>query len=63
MQANPELPKKNSLTEATLNAEADRRISQYVNNFYRMSGNVMSSDKVKEDAARQCALGNPAACD
>ena len=28
-----------------------------------MSGNVMSSDNLKEDAARQCALGNPAACD
>jgi RHS repeat-associated protein len=63
MQANPELAAKKGLTEATFNAEADRRISQYVENFYRMSGNVMSSDNVKEDAARQCALGNPAACD
>jgi RHS repeat-associated protein len=63
MQVNPELAKKNGLTEATFNAEADRRISQYVENFFRMSGNVMSTDHVKEEAARQCALGNPAACD
>ena len=63
MQVNPELAKKKGLTEATFNAEADRRISQYVENFFRMSGNVMSSDSIKKDMARQCALGNPAACD
>jgi RHS repeat-associated protein len=63
MQVNPELAKKNGLTEATFNAEADRRISQYVGRFYVMSGNTMSSDSVKADAARQCALGNPAACE
>ena len=62
MQANPEQAKKNGLTEATFKAEADRRISQYVENFYQMSGNVMSSNPIEEDAARQCALGNPAAC-
>jgi RHS repeat-associated protein len=63
MQVNPELARKNGLTEATFNAEADRRISQYVENFFRMSGNVMARDDMKEDMARQCALGNPAACD
>jgi RHS repeat-associated protein len=63
MQANPEQAKKNGLTEATFNAEADRRISQYVQNYFRMSGNVMSSDHAKEDMTRACALGNPAACD
>ncbi len=63
MQANPELARKNGLTEATFDAEANRRISDYVDRFYRMSGNVMSSDHLKEAAARQCALGNPAACD
>jgi RHS repeat-associated protein len=62
MQANPELAKKNGLTQANLNAESDRRISQYVENFYRMSGNVMGTNNMKEEAARQCALGNPAAC-
>jgi hypothetical protein len=63
MQANPELAKRNGLTEANFNAEADRRISQYVENFFRMSGNVMGTDHTKEEAVRQCALGNPAACD
>jgi hypothetical protein len=63
MQVNPELAEKNGLTEATFNAEADRRISQYVENFYRMSGNVMSSDPLQYYAARACALGNPAACE
>jgi hypothetical protein len=63
MQANPEPARRNGLTEANFNAEADRRISQYVENFFRMSGNVMGTDHMKEEAARQCALGNPAACD
>jgi hypothetical protein len=34
-----------------------------VQNYFRMSGNVMSSDHAKEDMTRACALGNPAACD
>jgi len=63
MQANPELAKKHGLTDATFDAEADRRISQYVENFFLMSGNVMGTDRNKEGAARQCALGNPAACE
>jgi RHS repeat-associated protein len=62
MQANPEVARKNGLSEATFNTEADRRISQYVENFYRMSGNVMSTDDWKIGAAGLCALGIPAAC-
>jgi hypothetical protein len=62
MQANPTLAAKKGLTETTFDAEANQRISTYVNNFYRMSGNVMSVDPLQQDAARQCALGNPAAC-
>jgi hypothetical protein len=62
MQRNPEKAKKSGLTEANFDSEANRRISQYVENFYRMSGNVMSTNNVGVEAARQCALGNPAAC-
>ena len=63
MQANPELAAERGLTEATFKAEADRRISQYVDGFYKMSGNVLSTDHIREDSERQCALGNIAACD
>jgi RHS repeat-associated protein len=63
MQANPELAQQKGLTAATFNAQADERISQYVESFFRMSGNVYGTSNAKEEGARQCALGNPAACD
>jgi len=62
LQRNTEVAKKKGLTEANWNAEADRRISRYVENFYRMSGNAMSTDEREQELARLCALGNPAAC-
>lgn len=62
MDVNPVLAAKKGLTAATFDAQANQRISDYVERFFRMSGNVMSSNNVAEEAARQCALGNPAAC-
>ena len=60
MQANPQHAAANGLTEATFNKQAEQRISQYVDWFY-LGTSTLSPGMI--DAARQCALGNPAACD
>jgi hypothetical protein len=56
---------KRCLTQANFEAEVARNISDYVywhyyedTNHYHDNGN----NAVEEDAAQQCALGNPAAC-
>jgi len=62
MQANPEQAAKHGLTESTFNKEANQRIEQYVNSFFALPNTGISTEG-QRDAARQCALGNPAACD
>ena len=63
VQANPTAAAKHGLNADNYLREANRRISDYVDHYYllrsRMTGGL---DPVAEDAARQCALGNPAAC-
>jgi RHS repeat-associated protein len=59
MQANPALAAKHGLTQDTFDREANNRVSQYVDWFYTQSAPRWGWE---EDAARQCALGNRAAC-
>ena len=57
---------KRCLTQANVEAEVARNIADYVHcaehfedaNHYHNNGN----NPIEEDAARQCAIGNPAAC-
>jgi RHS repeat-associated protein len=63
MQANPEAAAKNGLTDETFDSQANKRINNYVNWFYQNSSFGEGQNIIREDAARQCALGNPAACD
>ena len=49
------------LREATFEREANKRIADYVGWFYRSTDAHLSP--FEEEAARQCALGNKAACD
>jgi hypothetical protein len=56
IQADPVGAAKHGLNTDNFEKEADRRTSQFIQQFYQMR-----DDPVGEDAARQCALGNPAA--
>jgi RHS repeat-associated protein len=58
-QRNPNFTKQTGLTAENYEAEADRRISIYVREFFYFNS---TQNPIAEDAARQCALGNPAAC-
>ncbi len=60
MQANPAAAAQHGLTEKTFGAEAQKRIEDYVHWFY--AGSNFQNNNIQEEAARQCALGNPAAC-
>jgi len=60
MQANPEQAKARGLTDRTFEKEAQKRISEYVRWFSSATG--ANKSHMDEDRARQCALGNPAAC-
>ena len=60
LQVDPVGAAKHGLTEKTLDAEATKRIEQYLRDEFRM--HEIGLSPVKQDAARQCALGNPAAC-
>ena len=62
LEANPERSAKHGLTEATFDKEANKRIEQYVNSFFALPNTGISTD-IQREAARQCALGNPAACE
>jgi len=64
LQVNPVAARNAGLTEATFDQEVAKRISTYVQNYYAPTHlfGTSSGAAVKEDAARQCALGNPAAC-
>jgi hypothetical protein len=59
VQANPLAAGKMGLSRENYEREANRRISDYVRQFFYFNG---IRDPIREDAARQCALGNPAAC-
>jgi hypothetical protein len=60
MQANPVEAAEHGLNDQTFDAMAQKRIQDYVHWFYQ--GSSFMNNGVKEEAARQCALGNPAAC-
>jgi RHS repeat-associated protein len=62
-------PKKRCLTEANFESEVRNNIEDYVQYFYNVlvppsaeRGEQGESGAQEQDAARQCALGNPAAC-
>ncbi len=74
MQARPEQARAKGLTNETFNTEAQKRIEQYIDSYFsthapprsfgimnNTEGTAGSRDLAKE-AARQCALGKPAAC-
>lgn len=63
MQANPELAKRKGLTGKTFEAECARRISGYVASFFASQSQGQESAVIREDARRQCALGNRAGCE
>jgi hypothetical protein len=60
LEADPVGAANHGLTAKTFDAEANKRIEHYLENEFRAHEVGMSP--VQEDAARQCALGNPAAC-
>jgi hypothetical protein len=53
---------KKCLTADNFEYEFQRNMTNYVSNFYA-THNAGRNSAIEEDAARQCALGNPAACD
>jgi hypothetical protein len=57
VEANPVAAAKRGITSENFEKEANRRTADYIGKFF--SG---LNDPIAEDAARQCALGNPAAC-
>lgn len=58
VQTNPTQAAKHGLTPENLDERAQQRITAWIESYY----NGMD-DPVQEDMARQCALGNPAACE
>lgn len=62
MDVNPEQAAQNGLTPATFDREAQKRINKYINSFYSQYNGMLAFRPGEIDAARQCALGNPAAC-
>ncbi|MBY0506726.1 MAG: RHS repeat-associated core domain-containing protein [Bryobacteraceae bacterium] len=60
VQAAPEYAASRGLTSSNIDAVAARRISDFVSFHFRMG--PKPNRPVLEDAARQCALGNQAAC-
>jgi len=59
MQASPDLAARGGLTPATFDKEATRRITDYVDLMWQPSSPGVAA---AQDAARQGALGNSAAC-
>jgi RHS repeat-associated protein len=69
MQRDPKAAAEAGSTDATFEREFLRRMTNYVGDYFTQkaasSGDPTKtwySNAVKQDAARQCALGNPAAC-
>jgi len=58
----PEQAASKGLTTANLNSEMNRRISAYVDKYFDSKGFSGGLGAIIGDAARQCALGNTAAC-
>jgi RHS repeat-associated protein len=56
--------RKRGLSAENLDAEAAKRVGAYISSFFStMPGSIFGPSRAaQEDAARQCALGNPAAC-
>lgn len=51
------------LTTANFESQVTKNIEDYVDSFYHQFVPLgPGNDAIQEDAARQCALGNPAAC-
>jgi hypothetical protein len=55
-------PGKTCLTASNFESEVRKNITAYVNQWYLSGTNIDGSAAINADAARQCALGNPAAC-
>jgi RHS repeat-associated protein len=65
MQWSPKRAQESGLTDATFEAAYQRRITNFIDSYYSLldlDRKNWSHAYVKADAARQCALGNPAAC-
>jgi hypothetical protein len=58
VQVDPVAAAKHGLNGNNFEQEANRRISAYIDNYFAMK----KGSHMQEEAARQCALGNPAAC-
>jgi RHS repeat-associated protein len=67
MLTSPEAAAKHGLNKWNFENEAQKRISDFVNSYYdkeaTWAGAHPGTVEIQRDAARQCALGNPAACD
>ncbi len=61
----PNAARERGLTAENLDEEAAKRIGAYITSFFAtMPGSMFGPSRaMQEGAARQCALGNPAACD
>lgn len=65
LQANPAAASRTGLTSENIDAKATKRITDYVDRYYRQPGGILGFSpglEMRREAARQCALGNPAAC-
>jgi len=58
VQANPIGAAQHGITARNFEDEANRRISDFIDSEF-----IIKGDQRGEELARQCALGNPAACD
>jgi len=58
VQINPMAAAKRGITAENYERVANERISEYIDRYYI----IKSKSPGEQDAARQCALGNPAAC-
>ena len=68
VQASPGQAKRAGLSAANLDRIANQRISRYIEHYFNSLTPLFSRthgggySEGERDAARQCALGNPAAC-
>jgi hypothetical protein len=58
VQTNPVDAAKHGLTANNYEKEANQRISEFIGSYF-----IVKGDPIAEGAAKQCAMGNPAACD
>jgi hypothetical protein len=62
LEADPTAAEKHGLTKDNFDQQAAQRISDYVSWYYSLPMFDNYRSIVDEEAARACALGNPAAC-